>query len=89
MLAGFSQSGASVFNVYKKQADLTVAFNDLCSMLKGMSNLPIVITFSGVDRPFVMNFENIVRDATKRKTTVFHNKTLKANGFVSVYFGKE
>jgi DNA repair exonuclease SbcCD ATPase subunit len=89
MLAGFSQSGASVYNVYKKQADLTVAFNDLCSMLKGMSNLPIVITFSGVDRPFVMNFENIVRDATKRKTTVFHNKTLKANGFVSVYFGKE
>jgi len=89
VLAGFSQSGASVYNVYKKQADLTVAFNDLCSMLKGMSNLPIVITFSGVDRPFVMNFENIVRDATKRKTTVFHNKTLKANGFVSVYFGKE
>lgn len=75
VLAGFSQSGASVYNVYKKQADLTVAFNDLCSMLKGMSNLPIVITFSGVDRPFVMNFENIVRDATKRKTTVFHNKT--------------
>ena len=89
VLAGFSQSSASVYNVYKKQADLTVAFNDLCSMLKGMSNLPIVITFSGVDRPFVMNFENIVRDATKRKTTVFHNKTLKANGFVSVYFGKE
>ena len=74
----------------KKQADLTVAFNDLCSMLKGMSNLPIVITFSGVDRPFCDEFlKNIVRDATKRKTTVFHNKTLKANGFVSVYFGKE
>ena len=89
MLAGYSRNGADVYKIYKKQADLEVAFSDLCSKLKSAGRLPLVITFSGVDRPFVMNFENIVRDATKRKTTVFHNKTLKANGFVSVYFGKE
>lgn len=89
MLAGYSQNGASVYNVYKKQADLEVAFSDLCSKLKNAGNLPIVITFSGVDRPFAMNFENIVRESTGRKTTVVHNKTLKANGFVAVYFGIE
>ena len=89
MLAGYSRNGADVYKIYKKQADIEVAFSDLCSKLKSAGRLPLVITFSGVDRPFVMNFENIVRDATKRKTTVFHNKTLKANGFVSVYFGKE
>lgn len=89
MLAGYSQNGASVYNIYKKQADLTVAFSDLCSKLKGAGNLPLVITFSGVDRPFAMNFENVVRDATGRKTTVVHNKTLKADGFVAVYFGIE
>lgn len=89
MLAGYSQNGASVYNVYKKQADLEVAFSDLCSKLKSAGNLPIVITFSGVDRPFAMNFENIVRESTGRKTTIVHNKTLKANGFVAVYFGIE
>lgn len=89
MLAGYSQNGASVYNVYKKQADLEVAFSDLCSKLKNAGKLPIVITFSGVDRPFAMNFENIVRESTGRKTTVVHNKTLKANGFVAVYFGIE
>lgn len=86
MLAGYSQNGTSVYNIYKKQAELEVAFSDLCAKLKGAGKLPLVITFSGVGRPFAMNFENIVREATGRKTTVVHNKTLKADGFVAVYF---
>lgn len=86
MLAGYSQNGTSVYNIYKKQAELEVAFSDLCSKLKSAGKLPLVITFSGVGRPFAMNFENIVREATGRKTTVVHNKTLKADGFVAVYF---
>ena len=89
VLAGYSQNGPVVYNVYKKETDLNTAFNDLCSKLKGASDLPLVVTFSGVDRPYAMNFESIVRQSTGRKTTIVHNKTLKADGFVAVYFGKE
>ena len=89
MLAGYSRNGADVYNIYKKQADLEVAFSDLCSKLKSAGRLPLVITFSGVDRPFAMNFENIVRESTGKKTTVVHNKTLKADGFVAVYYSVE
>ena len=31
MLAGYSRNGADVYKIYKKQADLEVAFSDLCS----------------------------------------------------------
>ena len=89
MLAGYSRNGADVYKIYKKQADLEVAFSDLCSKLKSAGRLPLVITFSGVDRPFAMNFENIVRESTGKKTTVVHNKTLKADGFVAVYYSVE
>lgn len=89
MLAGYSRNGADVYKIYKKQADLEVAFSDLCSKLKSAGRLPLVITFSGVDRPFAMNFENIVRESTAKKTTVVHNKTLKADGFVAVYYSVE
>nr|WP_296062575.1 hypothetical protein [uncultured Ruminococcus sp.] len=89
MLAEYSRNGADVYKIYKKQADLEVAFSDLCSKLKSAGRLPLVITFSGVDRPFAMNFENIVRESTGKKTTVVHNKTLKADGFVAVYYSVE
>ena len=36
-----------------------------------------------------MNFESIVRESTGKKTTVVHNKTLKADGFVAVYYSVE
>ena len=39
MLAGYSRNGADVYKIYKKQADLEVAFSDLCSKLKSAGRI--------------------------------------------------
>lgn len=89
VLSSYSSSGVKVVKLYKKQTDLETVLADIPEQLKGISDIPVCVTFSGIDRIIAQNFESTVRQATGRPVQLAHNKSLKADGYVAIYFGKD
>lgn len=89
VLTAYSPSGARVLKLYKKQNNLESALADIHEYLKGISDMPVCVTFSGVDKVVAQSFENTVNKITGHPVKLAHNKALKADGYVAIYFVKE
>lgn len=89
VLSLYTPMGTKVVKQYKKTADLSVAVSDIVEQLKGITNLPICITFSGVDRDVVSKYAQVIKNSLNNNVTVSHNKSLKANGFIGIYYSTE
>lgn len=89
VLTAYSPLGARVLKLYKKQNNLESALADIHEYLKGISDMPVCVTFSGVDKVVAQSFENTVNKITGHPVKLAHNKALKADGYVAIYFVKE
>ncbi len=88
-LSLYTQSGVKVLNLYKKSTDLMAAIGNIAENLKGISDVPVCITYSGVDKAVADHYATAVKESVKNKVTVMQNKSLKAEGFIGIYFCKE
>lgn len=88
-LSLYTQAGINVVKLYKKTAELDVALADIPDHLKGASDFPICVTYSGVDKTVAQNFANAVNNLVGHPISLAHNKNLKADGYVAIYFNKE
>lgn len=88
-LSIYSPSGVKVVKLYKKTADLSVAVNDLAEQLRGISDVPVCVTFAGVEKAYADTFANAVKSAINQNVSLLHNKSLKTDGFIAIYFCKE
>lgn len=89
VLSLYSPSSTKVVKLYKKTVDLSVAVKDIEEQLRGISNVPVCITFSGVEKAYADNFANAVKSAVNQNVSLLPNKSLKTDGFIAIYFCKE
>ena len=88
-LSLYTPAGVRVVNHYKKSTDLLSALGDICENLKGISDVPVCVTYSGVDKSIADTYATAIKEEIQKKVTVVQNKSLKAEGFVGIYFCKE
>lgn len=86
VLTLYTPSNIKVLKQYKKSINLDVAISDIVDHLKGITNLPICVTYSGTNRDVVAKYTQVIKNSIDNNVTVSHNKTLKANGFIGIYF---
>lgn len=89
ILSAYTPQGANVIKLYKKQTDLEAALADVPQQLKGVSDMPVCVTYSGADKATAQRFESAVNSVTGHTVKISHNKTLKADGYIAIYFIKE
>ncbi len=89
VLTAYSPLGTRVLKLYKKQNNLEAAIADIPEYLKGISDMPVCVTFSGADKATAQSFESTVNKITGHSVKLAHNKALKADGYVAIYFVKE
>ena len=73
------QADTKMLKFCKGSADLTYAFPELHWELSQIEKCPIVITYTGSEDITAKAFE-------ERDVTLIHNKKLKTNGMIAVYF---
>ncbi len=88
MLSLYSPTSSRLVKLYKKTADLSVALADISEPLRGANDAPICVTYSGVDKTLAESFANEAK-SENRKISLLHNKSLKSDGFIAIYFCKE
>ncbi len=80
------QNGLKVLKFYKKSADLTVAFPELHWELSQIDKGSIIITYTGTEGISEEAYENRIKEKGFTDITVIHNKNLKTDGMIAVYF---
>lgn len=85
-LSQYSPIGAKPVKLYKKQTALNVAAADIPELLKGVDDIPVCITYSGVDKAYVTE---IAKGITNAKVILMQNKNLKSDEFIALYFCKD
>jgi uncharacterized coiled-coil protein SlyX len=88
ILSLYSPSGIKLIKKYKKAPDLSVAISDISEQLGSLNDSKVCVTFSGVDKVIAEHYANAVKGTTG-DISILHNKSLKSNGFIAVYFCKE
>ncbi len=89
VLSLYSPSGLRVVNLYKKSTDLLIALGDVTENMKGLSDVPVCVTYSGADKALADSYATAIREKTQKNVAVMQNKSLKADGFIGIYFCKE
>ena len=80
------QADTKMLKFCKGSADLTYAFPELHWELSQIEKCPIVITYTGSEDISAKAFEERVREKGFEDVTLIHNKKLKTNGMIAVYF---
>ena len=89
MLSLYSPNGAKLVKLYKRESNLAVAQGDIAEQLRGISDVPICVTYSGVDKTFADGFAKAVKSNAQQSVTLLNNKSLKSDGLIAIYFCKE
>lgn len=89
VLSLYTAYGVKVLKLYKKNFLPESALDDIPEQLRGISDVPICVTYSGVDKTFADVFCKKVKSAVSQKVTLCHNKTLKSDQYIAIYFCKE
>lgn len=89
VLTAYSPLGTRVLKLYKKQSNLEAALADIPEYLKGISDMPVCVTYSGVEKTVAQNFVDSINNLADHSTIISHNKTLKSDGYIAIYFNKE
>lgn len=87
-LTAYSQAGANVLKFYKKQINLDAALADIPEQLKGLSDMPVCITYSGVEETDVQSFADAVGKIASKPAIISQNRALNADGYIAIYFNK-
>ncbi len=88
ILSQYSPTGIKLVNRFKKTNDIGIAIADLSAALGSLSDVPICITYSGVDKSVAEHFSLALKDFSSN-ISILHNNSLKSNGFIGVYFCKD
>lgn len=88
LLIRCTQSGIKAEKLFRKSTDLSAGLNDIITEVKGLGDLPVSVTFSGVDRAIVESYAEQIAQAGVSDVSVYHNKSLKSSGMIAVYFCK-
>lgn len=89
VLSVYSPTSTKVIKLYKKSNSLETALADIPEQLKGVADYPICVTYSGIEKPFAEAFAKCVSNSNEQSVSLVHNKSLKADSFVAIYFCKE
>lgn len=89
VLSLYSPSGVKVIKLYKKDFSLEAVLDDIPEQLRGISDVPVCITYSGVEKTFAESFLKKVKSSVDRNVSLVNNKALKGDELVAIYFCKE
>ena len=86
-LSKSTASGVKNVKLYKKSTDLREPLADFSTQMGNFSGtMPVRITFSGVGREIANEYAAAVQAAGGTDVSVIHNKQLKTDGMISIYF---
>ena len=88
-LSVYSNKGFADVKLYKKSTSLDVALADVGAQLAGISEKPVCVTYSGVDKSVAEGFAAQAKSAGADRVTVSENLSLNSHGMVAIYFCKE
>ncbi len=89
VLSLYTPTSLKVVKLYKKNFSLEAAIADIPEQLKAVSDVPVCVTYSGVEKTFAEKFYMAVKSAVGQNVTLSCNKSLKSEAFIAVYFCKE
>lgn len=89
VLSLYTPTSLKVVKLYKKNFSLEATIADIPEQLTGVSDVPVCVTYSGVDKTFADKFYMAVKSAVGQNVTLSCNKSLKSEAFIAVYFCKE
>ncbi len=89
VLSLYAPNYLKVVKLYKKGDSLEAAIADIPEQLTGLSDAPVVVTYSGVEKSFADKFYMAVKSAVGQNVTLTCNKSLKSEAFIAIYFSKE
>jgi len=87
-LSSCNGSELKPIKLYKKETNLNVAAADVVENLPAVSNEPVVVTYSGVDKTVADDIAAKIKEAGAQNVSVSQNKSLKSTGLVSIYYTK-
>lgn len=87
-LSSCNGSELKPIKLYKKETNLGVAAADVVENLPAVSNEPVVVTYSGVDKTVADDIAAKIKEAGAQNVSVSQNKSLKSTGLVSIYYTK-
>lgn len=88
-LSKYSPAGVNDVKLYKKSTDMRSALPDVPEYLGVLSKTaPVRITYSGADKTTAEEYAAAVKAMGVSDVSVLHNKQLKSNGMIAIYFCK-
>ncbi len=88
-LCTYSNNTFNEVKLYKKSTSLDIALADVLKQIVGISNKPVCVTYSGVNRSVAESFAAQAKSAGADRVTVSENLSINSNGMVAIYFCKE